>query len=69
MTTVDNSIVVSPSIKEQEECLDAILHHCELTYAEMKPEVYKFCMDLWMEQEKKSKQAMNHEDVCVKSFS
>jgi hypothetical protein len=37
----------------ENECLDAILHHQEHTYALRKPEVYKLCMEKWFEEEKK----------------
>ena len=37
----------------ENECLDAILHHQEDTYALRNPEVYKFCMEKWFEEERK----------------
>ena len=37
----------------ENECLDAILHHQEATYALRNPEVYKFCMEKWFEEERK----------------
>jgi hypothetical protein len=42
--------------KEQDlenECLDAILHHQEHSYAERNPEIYKLCMEKWFEEERK----------------
>jgi len=37
----------------ENECLDAILHHQEQSYALRKPEVYKLCMEKWFEEERK----------------
>jgi len=37
----------------ENECLDAILHHQEESYALRKPEVYKRCMEKWFEEERK----------------
>lgn len=39
------------------ECMDAILHHQEHTYAIAHPEVYDFCMNMWFAEERKRNQA------------
>jgi len=56
MSSTNTPPIYTPSKEKQNECLDAILHHQEHTYAKMKPDVYNFCMVMWMEQENKLNQ-------------
>lgn len=37
----------------ENECLNAILHNHEKSYAESNPEFYKLCTDKWLEEERK----------------